>query len=356
MTGACTEAWRRLVAGDHQGGAAAFLEVLQRDPTCLEALRALHFQPWPDAVLEAQLAGLDQLVQQQQHQQRLEQRPGLLRRVWADWHYRVGDQPQALAVYQQQWRGTALAGVDLGGCPQALLIGAPKSGTTSLMAWLRAHPQVIPHPSKELHFFQARWHWGEHWYRAQFPRPVPGLSLQLLEGTPNYLQDPQVPERVAGLLPEVKVVAVLREPLRRAVSWLEHLRRWEGLEQPADLVLREEMELLEAMPEQQRLELGWWRTNALAGSLYDAQLRRWRQWIPAHRLLLLRFEDLCLEPRGSLSRILVFLGADPGLLPSVNRFPAWNQAPIVYANPACSLAQRCRSGVLADALELWTSL
>ena len=349
MSGTCAEAWRRLAAGDQQGGAAAFLQILNVNVTCREALRALHYQRWSDAVMEAQLPALDQLVQE--HRQ-----PGLLHRVWADWHYRVGDQDQAMAVYQQQWRGSAPAELPLGGLPQALVVGAPKSGTTSLMAWLQAHPQLMPHPRKELHFFQARWHWGEDWYRAQFPLLRPGVWRPLLEATPNYLQDPLVPQRVAGLLPEVKVVAVLREPLRRAVSWLEHLRRWGGLERPVDAVLQEEMELLEVMTPQERLQLGWWRTNALAGSLYADQLQRWRQWIPPHRLLVLRFEDLCQEPQANLRRVLVFLGADPDRLPTKTIFQVMNQAPNIYADPAIGLAQRCRRGALAEAAETWRSL
>lgn len=272
MSGPCAEAWRLLERGDQQGGAAAFLQVLKRDATCREALRALHYQRWADAVLDAHLPALDRLIQESPG-------PGLLQRVRADWHYRVGDHDQALAVYQQQWRATALADRPLGGLPQALVIGAPKCGTTSLMAWLQTHPQVMPHPRKELHFFQARWHWGEGWYRAQFPQLRPGACQALLEATPNYLQDPMVPQRVAELLPDVKVVAVLREPLRRAVSWIEHLRRWGGLDRSVDAVLQEEMECLELMPAHERLALGWWRTNALAGSLYADQLQRWRQWI-----------------------------------------------------------------------------
>jgi len=347
----CGRAWRLLQQpGGQSEAAAAFLQVLSAEPTCQEAQRALHYQRWSDAVLAERLPALTALLEG------LPQ-PGLLQRVLADWHYRVGDRQLALADYAAQWQDTALARLPLGGLPQALVIGAPKSGTTSLAAALQRHPQLFPNPRrKELHFFQARWHWGEEWYRLQFPQVPAGLGWGLLEATPDYLQDPLVPERVAALLPEVRVVAVLREPLRRAVSWLEHLRRWGGLNQAVDAVLTDELERLEAMPEAERRSLGWWGSNALAGSFYAHQLRRWHAVLPAHRLLVVRFEDLCRNPQGTLGRILGFLGVDGEAPHPAIPLPSLNQAPASYAQPAGPLALRCRRGVLAEAVQLWQSL
>lgn len=347
----CGGAWRLLQQpGGQSAAAAAFLQVLSAEPSCQEAQRALHYQWWSDAVLAEQLPALTALVEQ------LAQ-PGLLQRVLADWHYRVGDRQRALIHYATQWQDTALARLPLGGLPQALVIGAAKSGTTSLAAALQRHPRLfLNFRRKELHFFEARWHWGEDWYRLQFPQLPAGLGWGLMEATPDYLQDPLVPGRVAALLPEVKVVAVLREPLRRAVSWLEHLRRWEGLDRPVDAVLWEELQELEGMSEEQRGGLGWWGTNALAGSLYTHQLRRWHAALPAHRLLVVRFEDLCRDPEGTLGRILGFLGVDGEAPHPAISFPSLNQAPASYAQPAGPLALRCRLGVLAEAIEFWQSL
>lgn len=52
----------------------------------------------------------------------------------------------------------------------------------------------------------------------------------------------------------------------------------------------------------------------------------------------------------------MFLGTDPDRIPTELNFQAFNQAPNHYANPAIWIAQRCRHGVLAEALEAWKSL
>src|SRR5947209_8592328 len=103
--------------------------------------------------------------------------------------------------------------------PNFLILGAQKAGTTALYAYLRWHPEITGPSFKEVSFFDRHYARGERWYRAHFParrRPFVG------EASPSYLFHPLVPERVARLLPDARLVAILRNPVDRAFSHYQH--------------------------------------------------------------------------------------------------------------------------------------
>lgn len=102
-------------------------------------------------------------------------------------------------------------------------IGAMKCGTTSLHMYLGFHPQIRVSRLKELDFFveQRNWKRGLDWYRRQLrgPEPVKG------ESSPNYTKYqlfPGVPERMAGILPNAKLIYLVRDPIKRLVSHYVH--------------------------------------------------------------------------------------------------------------------------------------
>jgi len=327
----------------------SFLRALHHQGDCEQALWALDFHRFTPELLAELLPGLDALVSQGQcrHPRALE--------VLADWHHQVGDRARAERFFRP------LAGDpsdDPAGerRPEALVIGAPKCGTTSLMAYLGAHPQVWTQPRKELHFFDNRWHWGPQWYAEQFPPRRPGGPRVRMEGTPDYLQHRVIAERVRQTLPDVRLIVVLREPVERALSWYHHQRRWGGLMGSAETVIARELEEINALPAAERRSLGWRAPNCLAGSLYDEQLQSWRQHFAKGKLLFLHFEDLRRNPGQTTRRALAFLGLDPEELPAQTRFPVLNGTPEPYPPLDSGLAQLCRQTLLAGAHELWGHL
>ena len=360
------QAWCRLGLeqrrrGEPEAAGRAFLRALELQGDCELALRALDFQAISDAQVAELLPRLEPLLRQgwiQQPRGRL---------LHADWQHRCGDRLQARRLYRVLRGEPDAAGGRGGGSdqdsldpaahrPDALLIGAPKCGTTSLMAYLGGHPAVWSQPRKELHFFNNRWHWGLDWYAEQFPARREAGPLLRLEGTPDYLQHPLVPERVRDTLPGVKLIVLLREPLARALSWLEHQRRWAGLQGSSEALLEQEAAELEALSAEQRAQLGWRAPNALAGSLYDDQLQRWLAVLPRRDLLLLRFEDLCLDPLTHSRRVLEFLRLDSRQIPAGTPFPRLNRAPQPYPALPHALAQRLRHTLLRGAHRLWSRL
>jgi len=350
------EAWCLLGLVQRQQGRPreaghAFLRALRRQEDCQLALRSLYFQRYEDDDLRALLPDLDRLV-----------RGGTAPRsraqvVLADWHHRVGDRTLAQRFFRSLIGEEDGAGPEAGDRrPDALLIGAPKCGTTSLMAYLKSHPGVWCQPRKELHFFNNRWTWGMEWYEDQFPARRAGRPRVRLEGTPDYLQDPAIPARVSSTLPGVKLIVLLREPLARALSWYHHQRRWGGLVGSAEQVIARELQELTALPEAELRGLGWRAPNCLAGSLYDIHIASWRLHFQRSDLLLVRSEQLFSDPRSTLAAVLSFLDLDPRELPDESSCPALNQAPDPYPPLAPWLAQHCRQTLLRQAHAIWSRL
>ena len=183
--------------------------------------------------------------------------------------------------------------------PDAVILGAQKSGTSSLHNYLVQHPGVIEPLRKEVHYFDVAYERGEAWYRAHFgPLGDPGLNL---DSSPYYLFHPAVPQRLHDLLPDAKLIVLLRDPVRRAYShyWHERDKKREtlGFE---DAIAAEPERLGDA---HQQLAAGTLqRSHAhqhfsyLARGRYAEQLERWFTLFPREQFLVLRFEDLAREP------------------------------------------------------------
>ena len=141
--------------------------------------------------------------------------------------------------------------------PDFLVIGAQKSGTSSLFRYLDQHPQVRGSVPKEVHYFSGgftpapdTYARGEGWYRAHFPKKAAmGQGVRAFEATPLYLLHPLAAGRIHALMPAVKLVAVLRNPTDRALSHYFHNVRNNDLR-----AFREELGPAEAMAaEEERL-------------------------------------------------------------------------------------------------------
>jgi len=206
--------------------------------------------------------------------------------------------------------------------PDAVILGAQKSGTTSLHYYLVQHPQVIEPQRKEVHFFDVNFERGEAWYRAHFGlEDEPGLNL---DSSPYYLFHPAVPQRLHALLPDARLIVLLRDPVRRAYSHYWH-ERGKGREQLSF------EEAISAEPERLGTEAARLADGSLERSYahqhysylargrYAEQLERWFAVFPRAQFLVLRFEDLVQGPLATLNATLGCLGLPP--LESVNLEP-----------------------------------
>lgn len=204
--------------------------------------------------------------------------------------------------------------------PDFLIIGAQKGGTTSLYLYLAEHPHIGGARIKELNFFDRNFQQGILWYRAQFPtafhkRYVESIRKQhyiIGEASPNYFFHPHTPKRVAQILPQVKLIALLRNPVERAYSQYRHnvVRGYEKLSFEDAIAGEEERtreEKAKVMASENYYSLSYMRHSYLARGMYADQLERWFSLFPKDQLLLLRSEDLYTDPISAYKLTLAFL-------------------------------------------------
>lgn len=214
--------------------------------------------------------------------------------------------------------------------PDFLIIGAPRSGTTSLYYYLAEHPQIFLSTTKELHFFDDNYAKGLRWYRTQFPtimqkyysRHLLHLDLLVGEATPAYLFYPHVPERMSKVLPNVKLIVLLRNPVDRAFShyWLmsrvnkEMLSFEEEIKREEALIVSERERLL---ADASRSSQEYHPFSYLTKGAYIEHLQRWMKYYPKDQFLVLKSEDMYNDPAATMKQTLDFLGL-PGLATKTN--------------------------------------
>jgi Sulfotransferase domain len=228
--------------------------------------------------------------------------------------------------------------------PDFLIIGAQKAGTTSLYTCLRWHPAITGPIWKEVSYFDLHYARRVAWYRGNFPTNLPAplsrrhsrVQRNVGEASPSYLFHPLAPERVAALIPNVRLIALLRNPIDRALSHYHHevaLRRErlpfeEALEQEEARTHRE-FERIRSDP--RYFSHAWWNFTYLARGRYAEQLERWLTIFPPEQMLILPSEQFFETPGKVYARVLEFLGAHPHQLasyPHIFRrdYPAMNPA------------------------------
>jgi hypothetical protein len=207
--------------------------------------------------------------------------------------------------------------------PDFLIIGAQRSGTTSLYRYLAEHPAVSPPVRKEIQYFTLHFPRGESWYRTHFPMAT--RQRVTFEATPYYLFHPAAPRRAAGVVPEARMIALLRDPVSRAFSqWqhnasrgLEHLGFEAALDAEPDRLAGEDERLLSDAGYRSNAHRLWSYT---ARGEYATQLERWLEHYGREQLLVLRSEDLYREPGTTYARALEFLGLPPVELDAYRRY------------------------------------
>jgi hypothetical protein len=223
-------------------------------------------------------------------------------------------QPEAVAV---GWTGPRGTGDAMTAGPNFLVIGAAKSGTTSLCHYLRQHPDVFVAREKESHFFlfeeQAPAFTGPGDAEEFTPLIITDRDRYLQcfstaggasargEASVYYLYEPRAIERALAYDPKMRFVALLRDPVDRAFSAWSHMTR-DGREPEQDFLTAVDAEPV-------RTARGWsygFRYESVGR--YAAQLQAVRDLVPPEQVHVLLYEDLVEQPGPALSRLFDFLG------------------------------------------------
>lgn len=109
--------------------------------------------------------------------------------------------------------------------PNFLIIGSQKAGTVALLRYLCQHPQIIGR-DKEIRFFSTKnYNKGINWYKKQLPIRLKKDTL-VFEKTPEYFFDPKTPERIYRFNKNIKMILLVRDPVKRAYSSWNHYRKY----------------------------------------------------------------------------------------------------------------------------------
>jgi hypothetical protein len=210
--------------------------------------------------------------------------------------------------------------------PAFLIIGAERAGTTSLYRYLAQHPQVmgVTLRRKGAHYFDTGFDRSVRWYRSHFPSQLAVRARAVRTGTervvtgeacPYYVFHPLVPKRVRALLPEVRLILMLRDPVTRAYSHYLHevARGFEPL--PFEDAIAAEAERLEGEEERIRSEPEYRSFNHqhfsyLARGRYLEQIERWHGLFPVEQMLIIDSHAFFADPDAGYREVSRFLGLD----------------------------------------------
>lgn len=188
-----------------------------------------------------------------------------------------------------------MSSVDVDRLPNLIGIGAAKSGTSALHAYLSAHPQISMSTSKELKLFgSSDWNRRLEWYASQFELGTPVRG----ETSPTYSMDPYVPgvpEQMAAVLNDPRFVYVVGDPVERAVAHWREQR----------MMTYERRSLAEAFADADDP-----LNPYVAASRYGHQLSRYLSVFPAEKVLVVDQEDLRHKREETLERLFEFAGVE----------------------------------------------
>jgi hypothetical protein len=206
--------------------------------------------------------------------------------------------------------------------PSLIVIGAMRSGTSSMFKAFAAHPNVLGSLRKEVHYFDANWHRPPDWYWRHFATVSEARGRITCEATPSYLFHPAAAERMQGLLPDVKLVVLLRHPVYRTISHYFHQHsRGEELRDLRSALWAPESDLspVEAAARNGgELPVKFRARAYVARSRYAPQLRRWFDRYGRDRFLIMVSEEYFADPAAGLARVVDFAGL-PALAPGPSR-------------------------------------
>ena len=234
--------------------------------------------------------------------------------------------------------------------PDFLVVGTKRGGTTSLFRYLLEHPDVLPlFPSarrlplradtKGVRYFDRHYQRGDAWYRGHFPSRATrrrasrhGRRIAVGEATPYYLFHPLAARRAARVVPDARIVVLLRDPVERA--WSHHKERRRAGVEPLDFA-----EALAAEPgrlagEEERLlqdpgyhSVAHEHLSYVAQGEYRIPLERWLDHF-GERVLVLRSEQFYADPQSEFDAVTGFLGLAPHRLEDARVWNATERTPM----------------------------
>lgn len=181
------------------------------------------------------------------------------------------------------------------GLPDFLVIGAQRAGTTWLYNQIKEHPEIcLGKHRKEIFFFNRYYNRGVDWYKSHFAHC---RNEQIIgEVTPSYIEGENIAKRIYELIPEAKLIAILRNPIDKVYS---HCKK-----RVIDLGLEPSF-LVDINTYIERADI----------ALYYKQIKRFLKYFPEDRIKILIFEEMVKNPDKNIRGVFNFIGVDSEFAP-----------------------------------------
>lgn len=206
--------------------------------------------------------------------------------------------------------------------PNFLIVGAAKSGTSALYNYLREHPQVFMPNQKELRYFSSIDHQENNGpdvykfncvtsleeYKQHFSEVNEEIAIG--EASPQYLYYPETASHINKILPNIKIIIILRNPVERAYSaYLHALRDWH----------ENEKDFLKALHrEDERIAAGWpMLFHYVHAGFYYHQLLHYFKLFPRSNIQVIIYDDFVKSPNKVIKDLFIFLGVEENYLPNM---------------------------------------
>ncbi|RAY14508.1 sulfotransferase [Actinomadura craniellae] len=226
--------------------------------------------------------------------------------------------------------------------PDFLIVGAQRCGTTSLFKALRQHPAILRGVlDKGVHYFDLAYDRDMAWYRGHFPLKAAarrvedrlGVPAMTFESSPYYMFHPLSAERIARDLPDVKLIALVRDPVERAYSAHAHELARDFETEPFERALELEEERLRGEAERMvadpaYLSFSMQHHAYRARGRYAEQLERLERLFGRERVLVVDSHDFFETPEPIYDGVLEFLGLPRAEYPQFDRHNARPRSPM----------------------------
>jgi hypothetical protein len=241
--------------------------------------------------------------------------------------------------------------------PNFYVVGAVKSGTTSVWAHLKRHPQVFLPGMKEPHFFAdslapvpprvSDLHCPGDLERYQSLYAHCGERSAVGDASPSYLWDENAPKNIHRVCPHARIIVLLRDPVERAYSqYLMNVSMGQ-----------EELQPLEAMQrDMAREEKGWWSARLyVALGRYASQIQRYFDVFGKEQVSVFSFDQLKREPQIVFSQIAEHIGVDPGVIGNLDVSKAENpfrmpRSMVLQRLARSQVSRRIRHAILPESM------
>lgn len=217
--------------------------------------------------------------------------------------------------------------------PSFIIFGVPRCGTTSLYNYLVQHPSIVPALTKEINFFALNFLKGVSWYKMHFPIILEKYKIRkdfrdyfmTGEGSATSIYHPHAPSRIKKIIPNVKLIVMLRNPVDRALSQYfkivkigrEKLSFEEAIKAEEERIRDERKKMLQ---EENYYSLKIHRFSYLSGGKYIEYLKPWFDLFSKEQILVLKSEDLYEEPAEIYKKTLKFLNLPDWELPQYKKY------------------------------------